>query len=109
MKDLVKVLATRPAISFAILMIGLAMLLNPSTTLANDVEKELVLESWMTAPFDNELQESEMSLESWMAVPFDNETQESELKLESWMALPPGIENVVEEVSTEVWMSTAWV
>ena len=90
MKDLVRIYAARPALNLGILMIGLVMLLSSTTTLANDLENELVLESWMAAPFENEIQESEMSLESWMALPF-------------------GIENEEEEIITETWMSDPWI
>ena len=90
MKGLIKVIATRPALNLGILIIGIGMMLSSTTTWANDMENELVLESWMAVPFENELQESEMSLESWMALPF-------------------GIDNAEEEVSTEDWMSSSWI
>lgn len=109
MKDLFKVFVARPALSLGFLMFSIGMLLTSTSTLANDFENDLVLESWMAVPFDLELQDLEMSLESWMAVPFDNEIHESEISLESWMALPFGNENAEDEVSTEDWMSSSWI
>ena len=93
MKDLLKMFATLPAHMVGILLIGFGMLFSSTIALANEADSELVLESWMTVPFDNTMQESEINLEIWMAIPFDNEELEPDMYLESWMVNPFTYEN----------------
>jgi hypothetical protein len=109
MKYFLRLLVARPTLNLGILLIGLGMLLSSKTTFANDVENELIMESWMRSPFDHEFQESDLYLESWMATPFKDEMQESEMGLESWMVLPFAIENEEEQLNTETWMLDSWI
>ena len=51
------------------------------------VEDELIVESWMTTPFDNNA-ETELALEEWMVTPFEISAVEGELALETWMTTP---------------------
>ncbi len=51
------------------------------------VEDELIVESWMTTPFEN-TSESELTLEDWMVTPFESIVVEAELALEDWMTTP---------------------
>ena len=51
------------------------------------VEEELIVESWMTTPFDN-TSETELTLEEWMVIPFEISAVEGELALETWMTTP---------------------
>ena len=51
------------------------------------VEEELIIESWMTTPFEN-MSETELVLEEWMVIPFENIVVENELALETWMTTP---------------------
>ena len=69
------------------------------------VEDELVVESWMTTPFENTA-EAELTLEDWMVTPFEISAAEGELALETWMATP-FVNSVVEaELALETWMTT---
>lgn len=69
------------------------------------VENELIVESWMTTPFDD-TSEAELALEEWMVIPFENSVVEAELALETWMVTP--FENSVHEadLALETWMTT---
>ena len=51
------------------------------------VEDELIVESWMTTPFEN-TSETELTLEEWMVIPFEISAVEGELALETWMTTP---------------------
>ncbi len=51
------------------------------------VEDELIVESWMTTPFEN-TSEAELVLEDWMVTPFESSVVEAELALETWMTIP---------------------
>lgn len=46
-------------------------------------EEELFLESWMAAPFENNLMDEALSLEAWMTTPFE---AAEEIEMEHWMA-----------------------
>ena len=69
-------------------------------------EVVLGLESWMTAPFENDIAEEELFLESWMVAPFENTIVDEELILESWMTTPFEVAEVIE---LEEWMTAAWI
>ena len=66
-----------------------------------DLERDLVTEDWMKAPF---MVENEMGLETWMVTPFDEGLQEEALWLENWMTVPFGNESG-EEITLENWMT----
>jgi hypothetical protein len=51
-------------------------------------EEALILESWMTAPFETSVSEEALILESWMTAPFESTVNEGEIIFESWMATP---------------------
>jgi hypothetical protein len=51
------------------------------------VEDELIVESWMTTPFEN-TSEAELTMEDWMVTPFESSVVEAELALETWMTTP---------------------
>jgi hypothetical protein len=54
------------------------------------VEDELIVESWMTTPFEI-MNETELALEEWMVIPFEIGAVEGELALETWMTTPFGV------------------
>jgi hypothetical protein len=54
---------------------------------ADVVEDELIVESWMTTPFENTA-EAELTMEDWMVIPFEISAIEGELALETWMTTP---------------------
>ena len=68
------------------------------------VEDELIVESWMTTPFEN-MAEAELTMEDWMITPFEIVAVEGELALETWMITP--FENSVleAELGLEDWMT----
>lgn len=69
---------------------AVVMLLVAFTTIsfAGDVvEDELIVESWMTTPFEN-MAEAELTMEEWMVTPFEIGAAEAELALEDWMTTP---------------------
>ncbi len=69
------------------------------------VEDELVVESWMTTPFEN-TSEAELTMEDWMVIPFEVSAADGVLTLETWM-VTPFESNVVEaELALEEWMTT---
>ena len=77
-----------------------------ATSFAGDVvEDELILESWMTTPFDNEA-EAELALEEWMVTPFETNAFEGTLALETWMVTPFENSVVEAELALEDWMTT---
>jgi hypothetical protein len=69
------------------------------------VEDELIVESWMTAPFDHAA-EAELALEEWMVIPFEINPIEGGLALETWMATPFKSSVVEAELALETWMTT---
>ncbi len=54
----------------------------------NSIEEEMVIESWMTTPFESSIAEQEMVIESWMTTPFESSIAEQEMVIESWMTTP---------------------
>jgi len=69
------------------------------------VEDELIVESWMTAQFEN-MSETELALEEWMVTPFEISAVERELALESWMVTPFKNSVVEADLALETWMTT---
>ncbi len=69
------------------------------------VEDELIVESWMTTPFEN-TSEAELVLEDWMVIPFEVSTLEGVLALETWMTTPFKSSVVEAELALETWMTT---
>ena len=49
------------------------------------MEADMIIESWMTAPFETNVYEEEMEIESWMISPFESCYFEEEMEIESWM------------------------
>ena len=73
---------------------------------AGDVaEDELIVESWMTTPFDNTA-EAELTMEEWMVIPFEISALEGELALETWMVTPFENSVIEAELALETWMTT---
>lgn len=86
MKKLSRVFATRPTINISIILLSIGLMINTWTTLyANDYEEDLILENWMTVPFEMEFSEADLQMEDWMKVPFEMEFTEDDLQLEDWM------------------------
>jgi hypothetical protein len=54
-------------------------------------EGNLLVESWMTTPFESPMFETEIWVESWMVTPFDEELLDE------------------ESVEMEVWMTSKWI
>ena len=52
------------------------------------IEADLLVEAWMTAPFENSYFEAELPVEDWMAVPFQDSYAEPALIVEDWMTAP---------------------
>lgn len=46
------------------------------------VESDMLLEPWMTSPFENSVSEAELEVESWMMKPFENSVANSKLFIE---------------------------
>ncbi len=69
------------------------------------VEDELVVESWMTTPFEK-FAEEELALEDWMVIPFEISAIEGELALETWMTTPFESSVLEAELALETWMTT---
>ncbi len=73
---------------------------------AGDVpEDELIVESWMTTPFEN-TSEAELTMEDWMVIPFEVKALEGVLALETWMTTPFESSVVEAELALETWMTT---
>ena len=86
---------------------AVVMLLAAFTTIsfAGDVvEDELIVESWMTTPFEK-MAEAELTLEEWMVTPFEISAIERELALETWMVTPFENSVVEAELALEDWMT----
>jgi len=49
------------------------------------MESEMVLESWMSAPFESCYYELDPVLEAWMTSPFESCYFEEEIEIEAWM------------------------
>ncbi len=58
-------------------------------------EEALLIENWMTTPFESALTESEIWMESWMITPFDEYQIDKVLQLESWMVIPFEVEESI--------------
>ena len=54
----------------------------------NSIEEHLVIESWMTTPFESNIAEQEMVSESWTTELCENNIAEEEMVIESWMTTP---------------------
>lgn len=67
------------------------------------VEDELIVESWMTTPFEN-MAEAELTMEEWMVTPFEIGAGEEELALETWMVTPFESSVIDAELALEDWM-----
>ena len=67
-------------------------------------ENELVMESWMTAPFNSS--ETDLMVENWMTIPFQDIVTEDELIVENWMTSPFGSGAELEALTLESWMIT---
>ena len=51
------------------------------------MESEMVIESWMCAPFETNEYEEELEIESWMISPFESCYYEEEIEIEAWMTI----------------------
>jgi hypothetical protein len=65
-------------------------------------ENELVMENWMSDPFEE--MESDLVMENWMTVPF--EAMDNDLVVENWMTSPFGLGTELEALTLESWMTT---
>lgn len=52
------------------------------------LESSIVVEPWMTTPFESNIYEEYLEIESWMTSPFDSRLAEEEISVESWMSSP---------------------
>jgi hypothetical protein len=52
------------------------------------LESSVVVEPWMTSPFESNIYEEDMEIESWMISPFDSGLTEEYISVESWMTSP---------------------
>lgn len=96
-----------------------------SRTYFAPMETDLVVEEWMTTPFESNYFEVEPFIESWMISPFDCDYYEVDPFIESWMMSPfesnyyevdPIIESWMtrpfimdEDIEVEAWMTTSWM
>ena len=79
-----------------------------TTPFETNIEERITVESWMTAPFESAIEES-VEVENWMTVPFESAIEES-VEVEAWMTAP--FESAIEEkLSVETWMTEpmAWL
>ena len=77
-----------------------------SRTYYAPIESDILLEPWMTTPFESSFYEMDLQIESWMISPFENSYYESDLVIESWMTAPFASE---EEIEIESWMTQPWI
>jgi len=70
------------------------------------METDMVVESWMTTPFESNYYEAEPSIESWMTTPFESKYYEEEPIIELWMTVPFDLD---EKIEVEEWMTTSWM
>ncbi|MFH0757478.1 MAG: hypothetical protein V2B15_09340 [Bacteroidota bacterium] len=68
------------------------------------LEQELVMENWMTIPFENSSPDNDLCLENWMSVPFEANSIENDLCLENWMTIPF---ETTQENKAESWMASS--
>jgi hypothetical protein len=66
---------------------------------------DLVLEPWMTEPFESNFFEPEPEVESWMTAPFESNYYEAEIMIESWMTAPFESNYFEAEIMIESWMT----
>jgi len=66
-------------------------------------EADLVVETWMTQPFQSD--ENDLIVENWMTTPFQNICLEEELIVENWMTSSFGLGTELEALALESWMS----
>lgn len=109
MKKLAHVFTGRPTQNLSMILLSFGLMLLPLTISAMDTEEDVVLESWMTVPFGNELYESEILIEKWMTAPFENGFAEFELQMEEWMTTPFEIEFSEFNIQMEGWMTEDWI
>lgn len=109
MKKLANVFTGRPTLNLSLIVLSFGLMMLPLSLSAMDTEEEIVLESWMTLPFGNELNESEILLEEWMAAPFEIGFNEFEIQMEDWMTTPFEIGFAELEIQMEDWMTEDWI
>jgi len=68
-------------------------------------ERDMLLEPWMTSPFENTFLEEDMPIETWMVAPFENSYAEPELTIERWMTQAFVLD---QEMELESWMKHPW-
>ena len=51
-------------------------------------ETDMLVESWMTAPFESNYYEEDVEIEPWMTTPFETSFYEEDVELEPWMTTP---------------------
>jgi hypothetical protein len=66
MKKITRKFAARPARNMGIILLSIALMMSPLNSSANDNDEDLMLEDWMSIPFDREFAEAEILLEDWM-------------------------------------------
>jgi hypothetical protein len=76
---------------------------------SNFFEPEPEVESWMTAPFESNYYEAEIMIESWMTAPFESNYYEVEPFIESWMIAPFNCNYYEEDPLIESWMTTPFI
>ncbi|MFO7671061.1 MAG: hypothetical protein R6W31_15495 [Bacteroidales bacterium] len=99
---------TKLILSIALVALALNTFGNSYNSSEVSIENDLVLENWMTTPFEGssvDADENDLLLECWMAVPFESPSLDIEMKLECWMKVPF---EVSDNQDTELWMAAAW-
>jgi hypothetical protein len=79
--------------------------LSVTQVMSREHRDELILENWMTIPFDNEIEEETHGLEQWMTESFDNQLTEEPVGVENWMTESFDNRLTEEPVGLEQWMT----
>ena len=110
---------TKLFLSIALVALTVISFGKTSVTDNIDFENELMMESWMTSPFESseadvvvetwmtisfDSNEDDLVLENWMTLPFQSDG--NDLMVENWMTSPFGLGTELEALALESWMST---
>ena len=79
-----------------------------SISMANaaSFDDEIVIEEWMTTPFETVVFEEAIVTESWMSAPFESGVDLETIIVEEWMKTPFEIELDLESIAVEDWMKS---
>jgi len=89
MKSIIRKYTDRTFITIYAIGLTLVMALSPLQASTHLIQEgEIVIECWMTAPFEISVAEADLVVETWMTAPFEIGVAESDLAMESWMTAP---------------------